>query len=149
MIRRHVPREVWDYGIIWVSETIPLTHSSAGKLEGEVPLTEVTGDTSEIFEYLDFGFYEQIWFKENTGVSPFEPFFGWKFQICTGRLMCYHLLTQSVTVILRSTIQTVTNIKKTTAEVKDTYQKFDKAMQKKMKICSEDGYIRDKPNPDH
>ena len=40
--------------------------------------------------------------------------------------------------ISRSTVQRVTNIEKTTAEVKDTFQKFDEAMQKKMKSCSED-----------
>ena len=36
-----------------------------------------------------------------------------------------------------------------TAEIKDTFQNFDKAMQNKMKICIEDGYIGDKPNPNH
>ena len=51
--------------------------------------------------------------------------------------------------ISRSTVQRVNNTKKTTAEVKDTFQIFDEAMQKKMKSCSEDGYIRDKPNPNH
>ena len=51
--------------------------------------------------------------------------------------------------ISHSTVQRVTNIKKTTADVKYTFQNFDEAMQKKMKSCSEDGYIWDKPNPDH
>ena len=32
IIRRRVPRDMWEYGIRWVSETTPLTHSSAGKL---------------------------------------------------------------------------------------------------------------------
>ena len=71
MTRRRVPRELWDYVIIWVSETTSLTHSSAGKLQGAVPLTEVTGDKFDISEYLDFGFYEQIRFKDNAGVSSF------------------------------------------------------------------------------
>ena len=73
MIRRHVSSEMWDYGVIWVSETMPLTHSSAGKLEGAVPLTEVTGETYYIYEYLDFGFDKKICFRDNAGVSPFEP----------------------------------------------------------------------------
>ena len=29
------------------------------------------------------------------------------------------------------------------------FQKSNEAMQKKMKICSKDGYIEDKPNPNH
>ena len=69
MIRRRVTRELWDYGIIWVSETTLLTHSSEGKIEGAVPLTQVIRETSDISEYLDFGFYEKIWFKDNTRVS--------------------------------------------------------------------------------
>ena len=36
-----------------------------------------------------------------------------------------------------------------TAEVKYKFQKFNEAMQKKIKICSEDGYIGNKPNPEH
>ena len=63
--------------------------------------------------------------------------------------MFYHVLTQRGTVISSSIVQRVTNTEKTTAEVKDTFQKFDEAMQNKMKICSEDGYIGDKPNPDY
>ena len=110
MIGRHVPRELGNYGIRWVSETTSLTHSSAGKLKGVVPLTEVTGDISDISEYLDFGFYEKIWFKDNTGVSPFETGHWLGFLHCTGRLMCYHVLTQRGTVISRSTVQRVANI---------------------------------------
>ena len=51
--------------------------------------------------------------------------------------------------ISRSTVHRVTNIEKTTAEVKYTFQNFDEAIQKKTKSCSEDGCIGDKPNPDH
>ena len=58
MIRRRVPREPWDYGIIWVLETTSIIHSSEGKLEVAIPLTEATGKTSDISEYLDFVFYE-------------------------------------------------------------------------------------------
>ena len=133
----------------WVLETTSLIHSSAWKLEGAVLLTEVTGGTSDISEYLDFGFYERIWFKDNAGVSPFEPGRWLGVYHCTRCLMCYHVLTQRGIVISCSTVQRVTNIEKTTAEVKDTFQNSDEAMQKKMKIFSEDVYIRDKPNPDH
>ena len=66
MVKRLVPRELWYYGIRWLSETTSLTHSLAGKLEGVIPITQVTGETADISEYLDFGFYEQVWFKDNA-----------------------------------------------------------------------------------
>ena len=125
MIKRQVPRKLWDYGIRWVSETILLIHSSARSIEGYIPLTEDTGETADISEYLDFGFYEQVWFKDNARVSPFEDGHWLEVSHRTGRLSCYHVLTQKVTEISRSTVQRVTNIEKTTAEVKDTFQKFD------------------------
>ena len=68
IIRRPVLRKMWDYGVRWVSETTLLTHSSSGTLERLVPLTEETREKSDISEYLNFGFYEQIWFKDNVGV---------------------------------------------------------------------------------
>ena len=119
-IRRRVPRELWDYGIRWVSETTSLTHSSEWKLEGVVPLTEVTVYTSDISEYLYFRFYEQIWFKDNAWVSLFEPGRWLGISHRTGHLMCYHVLTQRGTAISRSIVQRVTNTEKTTAEVKYT-----------------------------
>ena len=147
MIRNKVPREFWDYGIRWVSETMSLTHSSAGSLQGSIPITQVTGETADISEYLDFGFYDQIWYKDNAGTSPFEPGRWLGVSHRTGRLMCYHVLTQRGTVISRSTVQRVTNLEKTTAAILDTFQKFDEAIHNKLKT-KERGYLGDKPNPE-
>ena len=63
--------------------------------------------------------------------------------------MCYHMLTQRGAAISQSTVQQVTNIEKTTADVKDKFQKLDEAIQKRMKICSEQEYTQDKPNLEH
>ena len=60
MIRNRVPEELWNYGMRWVSETMSLTHTSAGSLNGQIPLTNVTGETPDISEHLDSGFYDQI-----------------------------------------------------------------------------------------
>lgn len=62
MIRKKVPRKLWDYGLRWVSETMSLTHTTSGTRnigEGCIPLTQVTGETPDISEYLDFGFYDR------------------------------------------------------------------------------------------
>jgi Reverse transcriptase (RNA-dependent DNA polymerase). len=145
MIRNRVPPELWDYGMRWVTETMSLTHTSAGDLEGCIPITHVTGETADISEYLDFGFYDEIWYKDNAGLSPYEPgrWLGVSHRT-GGRLMCYHVLTQRGTVISRSK---VTNLEKTTASVKDTFIKFDEIIQTKMKGISR-GYSSDKPLPD-
>ena len=132
MIRKRIPRELWDYGLRWVSETMSLTHTSAGTLNGHIPLTQVTGETADISEYLDFGFYDEVWFKDNAGTEPFEPGRWLGVSGRTGNLMCYHVLNQREVVVSRSTVQRVTNLEKTTSEMKDIFEKFDIAIQKKL-----------------
>ena len=147
MIRKRVPQEFWDYGCSWVSETSSLTHTSAGDLNGNIPITNVTGETPDISEYLDFGFYDEVWWKDNAGLSPDEPGRWLGVSHRTGRAMCYHILTQRGTVVSRSTVQRVTNTEKTTIRVKDIFEKFDMAISTRLKSPAR-GYIGDKPNPE-
>ena len=77
MIRKRVPRQLWDYGAVWVAETMSMTHSSACGLNGGIPIEGVTGETPDISEYLDFGFYDKVWYKDNAGLYP-----SWRSIIC-------------------------------------------------------------------
>jgi hypothetical protein len=69
MIRKRVPWKLWDYGIRWTTQVMQRTSTQAGGLRGACPLKEVTGETVDISEYLDFGFYDHISFKENAGLG--------------------------------------------------------------------------------
>ena len=146
MVRKRVPRQLWDYGMSWTSEIMSVTHSAAGDIGGCIPLTYVTGESIDISEYLDFGFYDEVWFKDNAGLSPFEPGRWIGVSHRTGRLMCYHILTQRGTVISRSTVQRVTELEKKTHEVKETFVKFDAEIHRRLKSDVR-GYCGDKPNP--
>ena len=46
-----------------------LTHSSAGSLDSGIPRAIITGETEDISEYLDFRFYDKVWYKDNAGLS--------------------------------------------------------------------------------
>ena len=104
------------------------------------------GETADVSEYLDFGFYDEVCFKDNTGLSPSEPgrWFGVSHRV--GRLMCYNVLTQRGTVISRSTVQRVTNLELQTPDIQETFRKFDVAIQSKLNSIDR-GYIGDKPDP--
>ena len=58
MVRERVPNKFWDYGVRWVAETMQRTLTKAGGLEGRCPIEPVSGETTDILEYLDFGFYD-------------------------------------------------------------------------------------------
>ena len=58
--------------MVWASEIISLTHTSAGQLN-DIPLSQLQGDTVDISEYLDFGFYDRVWYFPNAGLGPRLP----------------------------------------------------------------------------
>ena len=145
MIRKRIPRELCDYGLRWVSETMSLTHTSAGTLNGQIPLTQVSGETADISEYLDFGFYDEVWFKDNARTEPFEPGRWLGVSNRTGYIMCYHVLYQRGVVVSQSTVQRVTNLEKGNSETKDIFKKFDIVIKKKKLNSIDKGYIGDTP----
>ena len=121
--------------------------SSAGSLQGGIRLTEVTCETPDISEYLDFGFYDQVWYKDNAGLSPSEPGRWLGVSSRTGRLMCYWILNQRGAVISRSTVQRVINLELSTPPIKDIFDKFDQKIHHKLNL-KDRVYAGNKPNPD-
>ena len=46
------------------------TVSTSGNLDKRAPLELITGETPNVSEYLDFGFYDRVRFREHVGVGP-------------------------------------------------------------------------------
>ena len=57
MIRKRVPRKLWDYGVRWTTQVMQRASTQAGGLRGVCPLESITGETVDISEYLDFGYH--------------------------------------------------------------------------------------------
>ena len=60
MFKKRVPKIFWDYGMRWVCETMQRTYARGHRINGCVPLQAVTGETVDISEYVDFGFYDRV-----------------------------------------------------------------------------------------
>ena len=88
-----------------------VTHSSAGSLHGSIPLENISGETVDILEYLDFEFYDKVWYVDNAGLGPELPGRWLGVSHRTGQLMTYHILTQMGSVVSCSTVQRVLKIK--------------------------------------
>ena len=133
MHRKRVPKRLWDYGLMWVSEVRVRTSSDAMDLKGRTPLERITGDTVDISEYLDFCFYDWCWYHENAGLGPTKlgRWLGVAHRV--GGLMSYWLLTINCTVIARTTIQRVTSLEMQTTHMKERAQAFDEATKAKIK----------------
>jgi len=59
MRAKSVPKRLWDYGLVWVSE---ITNQTAHGPDARTPIEEVTGNTPDISEWLDFDFYDWCWY---------------------------------------------------------------------------------------
>ena len=59
----------WDYRMRWVCKVMQITSTQAGGLGGRTLIESVTGETVDISKYLDFGFYDQVWYHENAGLG--------------------------------------------------------------------------------
>jgi hypothetical protein len=105
-------RRLWTYGLPWICAIMRMTASHAGRLQGRTPMEIVTGETPDISEYLDFGFYDWVWFKRDAGIGEIEfgKFLG--ISSSTGSLMSYFVLPSSGAPVSRTTVQRMTEIEK-------------------------------------
>ena len=133
MIRKNMPRRLWDYGIQWVCEITQRTSNSHFVLSDRTPIEAVTGETTDISEYLDFGFYDRVWFKENVGLGEksLGRWLGVAHRI--GNAMNYFILKDNGKVVSCSMVQRVTNLEMRTKEVEEQVKQFDSNLEETIK----------------
>jgi hypothetical protein len=136
MEKMRVPKRLWDYGLIWVCETGNFVVSSSRYANGRSPLEIITGETPDITEYLDFTFYDWCMHRTNAGLgeSSIGRWLGVSHKV--GQLMSYWILPISGIPISCTTVQRITELEKTTDDVKERMQEFNKGIQEKMEAPS-------------
>ena len=116
----------------WVSETMQLTANKAGRMEMAIPLEIVSGETPDISEYLDFGFYDKVSYRENAGLGETKHGKWLGVSHKTGSLMSYWVLTAQCTVISRTSIQRITSLELQTNEMSERYKEFDAEIKRRL-----------------
>jgi hypothetical protein len=109
-----------------------LTANSSFALEGRTPIEQITGETPDISEYLDFGFCDWVWYKDNAGVggNMFGRWLGVSHRV--GNLMSYWILTIACRVISRTTVQRITHLELSASEVKVRCKEYYERMKEIM-----------------
>jgi hypothetical protein len=109
MTDKCVPKRLWDYGLVHQAEI--LSRISRGK-SGRTGIEEITGETPEISEWLDFDFYDLVWWldQKKPGITDENRRLGRWLGIShrVGSDMCYWILTESGKVVARTSVQHVT-----------------------------------------
>jgi hypothetical protein len=147
VFRTNCPRRLWNYGIPHVCAIMRMTASFAGRLQGRTPIEQLMGETPDISEYLDFGFYDLVWFKPDAGIGEIKigRFLDVSHNI--GSLMSYWILPVSGIPISRTTVQRMTELEKSTDVNKARIVKFDEEIAERFKEerLAKNG---DKPDPE-
>ena len=104
------------------------TSSDACTLHGRTGLEKVTGETPEISEYIDFGFNDQCWYKENAGMGETKMGRWLGVSHKTGSLMSFWVLMPSCRVVSRTSVQRITNLELQEKTNKRRMTAFDDAV---------------------
>ena len=145
MFKKRVPKIFWDYGMRWVCETMQRTHLRANRVDGGVPIQRITGETVDISNYLEFGFYDRVWYRDNAGLG--EQKLGRWLGVAEhiGSIMTYHILQSNGEIVSRSTVWNMTNLEKETDETKDIINVFDEEL---CRCIKNDEFPPDSDKPD-
>ena len=133
MVRKNVPKRLWDYGL--VHQAGVLNRIARGKT-GRTGIEEVTGQTPDISEWLDFDFYDRVWWLDTKkpGTTDDNVTLGRWLGIShkVGTDMCYWVLTVSGNVISRTTVQHVSRDDLIDPVMKEKIKSFDEALVKRL-----------------
>ena len=62
MTKKNVPKQLWDFGLVYESK---LLSQMALGTTGRTGYEEITGQTPDISEWLDFEFYDLVWWLDH------------------------------------------------------------------------------------
>ena len=102
---KNISRRLWDYLLIWTAEVISRTWNPKFERTG---IEEITGETPDISEWIEFDFYDRVWFwdKPDDEDNP-KPgrWLGVSHRVSPA--LCYYVLTEAAQVESRTSVQVV------------------------------------------
>ena len=101
------------------------TPKQEDELRETCPLQDVIGETPNISDYLEFGFYDHLSYKENYGLEMTDIVRRLRVSHKVGKLMSYWILNQKGMVISRMTVQRITIPENDTEKIKESVNQFE------------------------
>ena len=101
---------LWDFVVAYLCETHNVIFSRSRYSWGRNPLEIITGETTNIFKYLDFGIYKRVMFWKKSGDGPPElgRCLGVSYWVVPH--LSYWILTPARQVVLCATVQLLANL---------------------------------------
>jgi len=137
MITRKVPKRLWDFALVWIAQIYSRTAMKHGRTGFEV----ITGDTPDISEWVDFSFYDWVWYWHSPN-SEDNPRLGRWIGVShrVGSTLCYWILPASGRVLARTTVQHVTLDDMASDEFKRKVEEYNHGLER---VVGDDSYVVD------
>ena len=118
----------WDFTLVYESEFLSMIARGDDLLPG---LEKITGETVDITEYLDFAFWDLVWFHSDLKDGPYlGQWLGVSHRV--GSALCYHILKYNGEIESRTTVQHVTQDDLDTPETKIRIDVFNKKVAERL-----------------
>ena len=133
---KDIPNRLWDYSLMYETELFNLIARGNDKRTG---YERVTGDTPDISEYLDYEFYDWVYYWDMPGDID-NPKIGRWLGIShrVGSALCYWILKENGQVISRTTVQPIQYDDMHKPETIQQLERFQSAINP---ILSDDNHI--------
>ena len=110
MARKNVPLRLWCFTAEYIAAILSFTATPLAKLQGRTSYEFIFGHTPDISEYIEFEFYDWVWYWDSSAEYPEEKkrlgrWLGVAHRV--GQGMCYYILTETAKVIVRSTLSSL------------------------------------------
>ena len=127
------PRALWGYGLPHFAQIMQLMATRAADLKGQTPSGVLLGETPDISQYLDFGWYDWGWYKENNGLSlsKLGKFLG--IADSASYILSYCILPESYIPIVAGTVQRMTYLERQTDANEEKIKSFNNKILYKLK----------------
>jgi len=124
---------LWDFCCGYTVELRNRLARTLPQLHGRTPWEKITGNTPDISEFLEFQWYEPIWYYEPTAFPEERHLIARWIGVAhrVGQAMCYWILPVSGVPIARTTIQKISNEDLETEAVKAKLKDLDRSLHEK------------------
>jgi hypothetical protein len=125
--RKNVHRRVWDYALVYDAEILSRTTRTERDCTG---YEKITGETPDISEWIDFGFYDHVWYWDTPNddllMAKIARWLGASHRIGSG--LCYWILKENGQVLSKTTVQHVTELDVAVDSIKTRITAYDAAL---------------------
>ena len=122
-VNKHVPGRLWPWGNRLIADTMNRTWKQK---TGRTSIENVTGETPDITDWLDFGFYDLVWWID-PGDNASNPKLG-RWLGVSHRVyphMAFWVLTSKGQVLSRTSVQVVTEAELKTSAMIEAVTEFN------------------------